>query len=362
MTTETDVETEVAIIGDNFMHPDMFATALAKACGDAVAIRQMTLPWPDTPMEHGYARPGMDGLREYQGDPDEIVAFIGAAPVLVTHLAPVSAAMLERLPDLKLIAVSRGGPVNIDMAAAARHGVRVVNTPGRNASAVAEFTIGSILAETRLIRAGHEALRRRDWRGDLYRMDRTGRELNEMTVGVIGYGHVGTRVVSLLAPFGCRILVCDPYVQLRPDDRAKGVQHVDLDRVLTESDIVSLHPRVTAETTGMFDEAAFARMKPGAYLINTARGPLVDYEALTRALESGHLSGAALDTFGVEPVPEDWRLLDLPNVTLTPHIAGASVRTVDIAASAAAEEVRRFLSGEPALNPCNPPAHKVVNA
>jgi D-3-phosphoglycerate dehydrogenase len=343
---------DCAVIGDNFMRPEMFARAIAARCGDALALRSMTLPWPDEPMEHGYAKPGMDGLKEYQGDPDEIAAFVGDAEILVTHLAPVSAQMLERMTHLRLIAVSRGGPVNIDMEAARLRQIRVVNTPGRNASAVAEFTIGAILAQTRLIGAGHDSLRRRDWRGDLYRADLTGRELSEMTVGIVGYGQIGTRVVRLLKPFGCRILVHDPYVELSAADLADGVVPASLETLLAESDVVTLHPRVTAETTGMMNAARLAAMKPGAYLVNTARGPLLDYAALEDALRRGHLAGAALDTFGIEPVPADWGLLDLPNVTLTPHIAGASVKTVTIAAEAAAEELRRFLAGEPPLNPC----------
>ena len=344
---------EIAILGDNFMLPERFAEAIRQACADAVVLRMHTLPWPDEPMEHGYAKPGLTGLREYQGDPEAVIDFVGGARVLVTQLAPVSAAMLERMPALGLIAVSRGGPVNIDIAAAHARGVRVCNTPGRNASAVAEFTIGAILAQTRLISTGHDSLRAGEWRGDLYRADRTGRELSELTVGVIGYGHVGTRVVKLLQAFGCRVLVYDPYVQMSGDDRAHGVVQVSaLDTLLARSDVVSLHPRVTAETTGMIDAAAFARMQPGAIFVNTARGPLVDYEALYDALVSGRLGGAAIETFAIEPVPVDWPLLRLPNVTLTPHIAGASVRTVSIAAEAAAEEVRRFVAGEPPLNPC----------
>ncbi len=343
---------EVAIIGDNFMLPERFEQAIRERCGDEVSLRTMRLPWPDKPMEHGYARPGMDGLKEYQGDPDEVVRFTGDAAVLVTQLAPVSSAMLERLPALRLIAVSRGGPVNIDMAAAKARGVRVCNTPGRNASAVAEFTIGAILAQSRLITVGHESLRAGEWRGDLYRADRTGRELGELTVAVIGYGQIGTRLVKLLKPFGCRILVCDPYNQLSQTDRADGVEQVSLEAALRHADVVTLHPRVTAETTGFIGAAQFAAMKPGALFVNTARGPLVDYDALYEALASGHLGGAVLETFAVEPVPADWPLLRLPNVTLTPHIAGASVRTVTIAAEAAAEEVRRFLAGEPPLNPC----------
>ena len=343
---------EVAIIGDNFMLPEKFADAITAACGERVRLRSMTLPWPDLPMEHGYAAPGMAGLKEYQGNPDEISAFVGNAEVLVTQLAPLSADMLARMPSLKLVAVSRGGPVNVDMAAARAHGVRVVNTPGRNASAVAEFAIGAILAETRLIRAGHEALRAGSWRGDLYRADRTGRELSEMTVGVIGYGQIGTRVVRLLKAFGCRILVADPYVQLSPVDRDDGVAHVHLDDLLARADVITLHARVTSETTGFIGRTQFAAMRPGTIFVNTARGPMVDYDALYDALVSGHLGSAMLETFAVEPVPPDWKLLQLPNVTLTPHIAGASMKTITIAAEAAAEEVRRHITGEPPLNPC----------
>jgi D-3-phosphoglycerate dehydrogenase len=343
---------EVAIVGDRFMLSARFEAALREACGDRVACRGLDLPWPDAPMAHGYASPGLEGLKEYMGDPDEIVAFVGAAPVLVTHLAPLSAAMLARMPALRLVVVSRGGPVNIDMAAARARGVTVVNTPGRNASAVAEFTIGAILAETRNITRGHDALRAGAWRGDLYRADVAGRELSEMTVGVIGYGAVGSRVVRLLRAFGARVLVADPYVQLSAADAADGVRLVDRATLLAESDVVTLHARVTPETTGFIDADAFARMKPGAVFVNTARGPMVDYAALHDALASGRLRGAMLETFAVEPAPPDWPLLRLPNVTLTPHIAGASIRTVTVAATQAAEEVRRRLDGLPPLNPC----------
>jgi D-3-phosphoglycerate dehydrogenase len=342
----------IAIIGDRFMLPSVFADRIAAACGSGVRIKTLEQPWPDQPMEHGYANPALDRLKEFMGDPDEVAEFIDEAAMFVTHLAPVSRAMLERLPDLKFIAVSRGGPVNVDMQAARDRGVLVVNTPGRNASAVAEFAIGAILAETRLIRAGHEALRAGEWRGDLYRADRTGRELGEMTVGVIGYGAIGSRVVRLLKAFGCRLLVADPYVQLSVQDRNDGVEHVALESLLEQADVITLHARVTPETSGFIGRAALARMKKGAVLINTARGPMVDYDALYDALASGQLAGAMLDTFAVEPVPPDWPLLRLPNVTLTPHIAGASVRTVTFAAEQAAEEVRRFLAGEPPLNPC----------
>lgn len=344
---------KLVIIGDHFMRSDMFEKAIREKCPNApLDITRHDLDWPDKPMEHGYAQAGMAGLKEYMGTEDGTVALIDGAEILVTQLAPLSAQIMDRCPSLKFVAVSRGGPVNIDMQAARQRGVIVVNTPGRNAAAVAEFTIGAILAETRLITRGHDALRRGEWRGDLYRADRTGEELSEMTVGIIGYGEIGTRVVRLLKVFGCRILVADPYVQLSAGDLADGVEQVSLDTLLARSDVVTLHPRVTKETEKLINAQTLAQMKPNAILINTARGPLVDYDALYDALANRRIRSAMLETFAIEPVPADWPLLGLENVTLTPHIAGASVRTVTYAAGLAAEEVRRYLAGEPPVNRC----------
>lgn len=346
VVSETRIR-ETAVIGDNFMLPEKFEQAIREACGEALAIRTMCLPFPDEGL--GF---GMPGLKEYQGAPDEIVKFVGKAEFLVTHLAPISGGMLDQMPELKMIAVARGGPVNIDAAAARERGILVCNVPGRNASAVAEFTVGAILVETRLIRLGHEAMRKGIWRGDLYRADRMGRELSEMTVGVIGYGQIGRRVVQLLKPFACKIVVNSPCSRLSEQDRFDGVEQVNLEHLLKESDVVSVHARVTPQSVKLIGRKQLALMKRGAYFINTARGPLVDYDALHDALASRYLSGAMLDTFADEPVPSDCPLLQLPSVTLTPHIAGASVKTIAVAAQCAAEEVSRYLLGLPPLNPC----------
>jgi D-3-phosphoglycerate dehydrogenase / 2-oxoglutarate reductase len=352
MSAEAWRRTKIAIIGDRFMTPAAFESAIRGRCGGLVDIETMQLPWPDEPMRHGYVEPGMDGLKEYQGDAETIVAFVGAAEVAITQLAPLSAAMLAQMPSLKLIVVARGGPVNIDLAAARERGIAIANAPGRNASAVAEFTVGAIIAETRLITRGHDAMRRGTWRGDLYRADLVGRELSQMTVGVIGYGHIGTKVVRLLKAFGGRIVVADPYVDLSAEDLRDGVVKAPLKALLRESDVVTLHARVTAETMGFIGRTEFAAMRKGSVFVNTARGPMVDYDALTEALKSGHLGGAMLETFAVEPASAGLELLTLENVTLTPHIAGASLKTIERAADAAAEEVRRYLAGEAPLNTC----------
>ena len=348
---------KIAIIGDHFMRARYFSEALATAMpNQSLDLHPFELDWPDTPMSHGYGAEAADtelkDLREYLGTPANTAAFIGEASVLITHLAPVTGSVLDRCPALKLIAVSRGGPVNIDMQAARARGVKVVNAPGRNASAVAEFTIGMMLAETRLITKGHVAMMRGEWRGDLYRADRTGEELCNQTVGLIGYGQIGSRLTKLLRAFGCRILVSDPYVDIDETDRSAGVEQVDFETLLRQSDVVSLHSRVTPETTGFIDAKAFGMMKVGAYFINTARGPMVNYADLYAALQSGKLRGAGLETFGVEPCSPSDPLLQHPNVTLTPHIAGASIKTVKVAAALCADEVRRYLYGEPFSNPC----------
>lgn len=346
---------KIAIIGDNFMQADVFKESLQQVIGDKddVVYRCMDYPFPDQPVVQRSDDPALQSVREFQGLPDDPVSLAVDANILVTHLAPVTAPVFEAMNNLELLAVSRGGPVNVDVNAAAKHNVKMVNTPGRNASAVAEFTIGALIAETRNISRGHAGLMQGYWRGDLYRADVQRDELSTMTVGIIGYAEIGVRVAKLLKAFGSKILVSDPFITLSDEDKAYGVEQVELDELLKRSDAVSLHARVTPGTRGMINREAIALMKPGAVLVNTARGELVDYNALYDALKSNHLSGAVIETFDVEPLPADSPFLDLPNVTLTPHIAGASKTTVKKAADMVAEEVRRHLAGEPALHPCN---------
>ncbi|RIK36534.1 MAG: oxidoreductase, partial [Chloroflexi bacterium] len=191
------------------------------------------------------------------------------------------------------------------------------------------------------------------WQGELYRYDRTGRELRGQTIGLIGFGAIAQGLAPYLKPFEMRILVHDPYVH--PARLIElGVEPVSLATLLRASDIVSIHARVTPETTGMMGAAEFAQMKPGAFFINTARGPLVDYDALYQALASGRLAGAGLDTFAEEPPPPDWPLLKLPNVTLTPHIAGASKESAQRGAEAVAQDIANFVAGRPLVNCVNP--------
>ena len=342
----------ITVIGDRFMRPGYFSEALQQALPDRdLVITELELPFPDEPMISGHPGGALEALKEFQGDPEMIFAAVGDAAILVNHLAPLSGAMIERLSKLDLVAMARGGAVNIDMQAARRRGLKVVNAPGRNASAVAEFTIGAILAETRHIRRGHEALRAGHWRGDLYRADVTGREISELTVGVVGYGAIGHRVVRLLSAFGAKILVTDPYVALSSADLAAGVEQVDASALWERSDVITLHARLTDETRNLVNRETLAKVKPGAFLINTARGPMVEPEALIQALDDGRLAGAMLETFPEEPVLPGHPLLSHEKITVTPHIAGASLQTIRHTAAMVAEEVRRHLQGQEPLNP-----------
>ena len=312
----------VSIIGDRFMLPSMFERAIREKCGEALEIRSYEMPWPDEPMEHGYAEHGMEGLKEYQGRPTKWLRTWMPLSRRHPSLAPFSDRVLERLPQLKLIAVSRGGPVNIDMAAARKRKICVVNTPGRNASAVAEFAIGAILAEDppHYKGARRSPSRRMAWRSlprRSYRRRIVGNDSRRDRLWAYR-----DQVVRILKVFGCRILVCDPYVQLSADDLRDGVVRVSLERLLRESDVVTLHARVTEETRGFIGKEQFEQMKRGAYFVNTARGPMVYYDALTEALKTAAFARRRPETFAVEPAPANLELLQLDNVTLTPHIAG----------------------------------------
>lgn len=341
----------IGIIGDGFMQPAFFETALREQLpGRALTIRSMEIDWPLRLKSTKYD-PTLP-VGEFVGRPEEYFDFLADLDILITHLAPITAQSLDHAPRLRTIAVSRGGPVNIEMAAARARGIPVVNTPGRNASAVAEFTVASLLAETRNLIRGHMTVASGKFGREFYHYANTGPELCELTVGIVGYGDIGTRVARLLQPFGCGILIYDPFKELTPEEKAAGFQKADLDDLMARADVVTLHPRVTPETKGMISRQRIAMMKPGGYIVNTTRGQVLDYDALHDALVSGHLRGAALDTFEPEPPPADWPLLKLPNVTLSPHIAGASRYSAIKAANMIAGDIALILDGKPPLYPC----------
>jgi D-3-phosphoglycerate dehydrogenase len=289
-------------------------------------------------------------LREYQGSPAELVERMAGVEVLVVHGAPVTEEVLGASQDLRLACCARGGPVNIDVDALSARGLPLVNTPGKNAEAVADLTLALLVMlgrglpkAERFLAAGNQL--RDNWAGAQF----IGSDLRRHTLGLIGHGQIGKRVAIRARAFGMTVLAFDPYVAV--EDGSEQVE--TLDALLERSDFVSLHARATPENENMIDAAALATMRAGGFLVNTARETLVDEDALDAALASNHLAGAALDVFRESADAGRHRLLRHPNVVMTPHIGGATRETLQQGAEMIAEEIVRFAAGEPLVHVVN---------
>jgi phosphoglycerate dehydrogenase-like enzyme len=272
-------------------------------------------------------------------------ALMAEAEVIWHVLKPLTAADIAAAPKLRLIQKIGVGVNTIDLDAARARGVAVCNLPGTNAQAVAELTLLLMLGALRQVARFDAAVRAgRGWSLDPAVQDSLG-ELHGRTVGLVGYGAVPRALAPVLAALGCRIL----YTSRTPKPDAIG-EWRPLEALLAEADILSLHVPLTAGTERLINAAALARMKPGAVLVNTARGGLVDQAALTGALRSGRLAAAGLDVFAAEPVDPADPLFALPNVVLTPHIGWLTTGTFDRSLALAAENCRRLAAGEALLH------------
>jgi D-3-phosphoglycerate dehydrogenase len=299
-------------------------------------------------------------IREYLGTPAQLAARIGDAEILIVHGAPVTDEVLAAAPALRLICCARGGPVNVDVAAASVRQIPVVNTPGKNAESVADQALAFMVmlargfprAQRFLIDGG--VLGESAYEGARF----MGHDLVGHTLGLVGFGNVGSRVQRRAVAFGMRLVVYDPYVRV-DGELASTEQVATLEELLARSDFVSLHVRATAETENLFGPKQFAAMKPGSYFLNTARESLVDEEALDAALASGHLAGAALDVVRPRAEGGPHPLLRHDNVVITPHIGGATHETLLRGVTMVAEEIKRFAAGEPLRAVVNRAAVKV---
>ena len=284
--------------------------------------------------------------------PPEIADNVAGFQMIVVQFTPISRKLIEAAAQLKVIGVLRGGTENVDVKFATQRGITLLNTPGRNARAVAECTLGMILTEIRNIGRAHGCLKNGDWRRSFPNSNAIP-ELYEKTVGLVGYGAVGRLVAGYLAAFGSRVIAFDPYCQGDPAPATL----VDLETLLRKSDVVSIHARLTNESHHLIGEKQLAMMKPTAVLVNTARSGLVDEQALIRALAERRIMGAALDVFDVEPLPTDHPLLKLDNVTITPHLAGSTIDAFRISPRLMAGHLTRMLKGEqnlPVVNGVRP--------
>ncbi len=290
--------------------------------------------------------------------PPELTAGIEAFEIICVQFCPLGEQVLKSATGLKAIGVLRGGTENVAVDWATQRGIAVLNTPGRNARAVAECTLGLILTEVRNLARGHAALKAGRWTREFPNRDFIP-ELNGRTVGLVGYGAVARLLAGYLQALGCRILAYDPYVQ----EDTSPVEMVDLERLLDQADVVSVHARLTEATRHLIGPAELERMKPTAVLVNTARSGLVDEQALIRVLKAGRLAGAALDVFDEEPLPDGHPLLELENVTLVPHLAGSTIDAFLNSPHLLAQHLRRMLAGEERLPIVNgvKPADELVS-
>jgi D-3-phosphoglycerate dehydrogenase len=277
----------------------------------------------------------------------EIRTQIRGVDAVLASPEPYTDAVLAEADRLRVIARTGVGYETVDLEAATRRGIMVTITPGANHESVAEYALALILALGRGLVAFHQSVRAGEWRRPVYP------SIRGRTLGIVGLGRIGRAVAERARAFGMRLIAAEAFPD-REFVARLGVELVPLERLLAEADFVTLHTPVTEETRGLMNRETLARMKPTAYLINTARGELIEEDALADALRERRIAGAGLDVFRHEP-PHDSPLRGLENVLYSPHVAGIDDTSLAAMAAMAAESVVAVLRGE------TPPAERIVN-
>ena len=272
---------------------------------------------------------------------DKLLARVQDADIIMLANQPLSAEIINACPKLKMLSVAFTGGDHIALAACRARNILVCNAAGYSTNAVAELTFGLAISVIRNIVPCDARCRRAETKDGLI-----GFELFGKTFGVVGTGAIGARVAKIAAAFGCRVLAYSRTEKQELVDA--GVQYVSLDELLAQSDFVSLHVPLTDATRGLINAAAIAKMKQGAVLLNTARGPVVDSEALAEALNAGKLAGAGIDVFeGEPPITENHPLCSAKNTVLTPHVAFASREALETRADIVFANIEKWLAGAP---------------
>jgi D-3-phosphoglycerate dehydrogenase len=284
---------------------------------------------------------GFEVVYEEYPDEDRLVELVKDADAIIVRSKPkVTRRVIEAAPRLKVIARAGVGLDNIDLKAAEERGIKVVNSPGASSRSVAELAVGLIFAVARKIAFADRKMREGVWA----KKQCMGVELEGKTIGVIGFGRIGYQVAKIANALGMRVLLYDPYPN---EERAKevGGKFADLETLLRESDVVTLHVPLVDATYHMINEERLKLMKPTAILINAARGAVVDTNALVKALQEGWIAGAGLDVYEEEPLPKDHPLTKLDNVVLTPHIGASTEEAQMRAGIEVAEKIVEILRG-----------------
>lgn len=273
---------------------------------------------------------------------EQTIQRIGNAQIVILNKTPITAAILEACPSVQLICVLATGYNVVDCAAAAKRGIPVCNVPGYGTNAVAQFTFALLLELSNRVGLHSDSVHAGDWSrcSDFCYWKTPQMELYGKTIGIIGYGSIGQAVGKIAEALGMRVLAYSR-------TKHPGIRYVELEHLLRESDVVSLHCPLFPETTHLINKQAIQQMKDGAILLNTARGPLIDESAVADALRSGKLRGAAVDVVDCEPIPPNSPLLNAPNCIITPHIAWAPLEARQRIMSITESNIRAFLDGAP---------------
>jgi phosphoglycerate dehydrogenase-like enzyme len=290
---------------------------------------------------------------------DEAARRIADAEIVVANRerTPLKADVLDRAPKLRLIAQTGARGAHLDVPAATERGILIAGTAGSrnvrsagfNAASTVELTIGLMIAATRRIPFGDAEVRAGRW------SQFVGRELAGRRLGIVGLGRIGSRVAQIAQAIGMEVLAWSP--NITPERAAAaGVTSLPLDDLIGEVDVLSIHLQLTPMSRGLINRERLARLKPSALLVNTARGPIVDEEALVEMLQDGRLWGAALDVFGQEPLPPNHPLFSLPNVVLTPHVGWVAEDSYESFFEGIVENVEAYLDGRPIPRMVNPEA------
>ena len=278
-------------------------------------------------------------------DYDQVAQRIGDADFVLLNKCRMDETILSQCPNLKWVGIIATGTDNMDLEACRRHGVQVANVPGYSTYSVAQMTFSLLLAVCQCAERQNRAVQEGHWQLNVpaeYRI-LPQVELFGKTFGIFGYGSIGRQAGRIAKAFGMRVLACTRTV--RPEYAADGVEFVDFDTLLKESDVLSLHTPATPATRGVISAAALEKIKPGCILVNTARGALVDEAAVAEALKNGRLGFYAADAFAVEPLPADSPLRGLPNALLTPHIAWTTKEALQKLMDITTQNLRSFLAG-----------------
>lgn len=280
-------------------------------------------------------------------EPGQIIERIGGAEIIFINKTPITSEIIAGCPNLKYIGVLATGYNVVDVEAAGKAGVTVTNIPAYGTDAVAQHTMALLLELCHHAGTHSDAVMAGEWsrQPDFCFWKYPMTELSGKTFGVIGFGRIGQKTAALAQAFGMKVLACSAHP--RKELETENCRYAPLDKLLAESDVISLHCPLLPSTKGMINRDTIAAMKPGVLILNTARGPLIVEEDLRQALESGKVGGAAVDVVSAEPIREDNPLLGAPNMIITPHIAWASREARQRLMNIAAENLRQYLAGTP---------------